>query len=87
MSGLKGSGTTASVGDGGAVVTITGKVTGDGAPADVRVDLLVFRNGAALVFLSVFGDPRGGAETLDLARKVKRPPVLMGTLWTGLRRQ
>jgi hypothetical protein len=70
VSGLKGSGTTASVGDAGAVVTITGRVTGDGAPADVKIDLLVFQKGAAVVFLSVLGGPSGGAETLDLARKV-----------------
>ena len=70
VSALTGSATTAPVGETGTLVTITGKVTSEGQATDIRIDVLVFQKGAAVVFLSVLGGPSGGTETLDLARKV-----------------
>lgn len=66
VSGLTGTGSTAPVGDGGALISIVGVVP----PVQLGIDLLAFQKGSAVVFLSVLGGSSDPALAIDLARKV-----------------
>jgi len=71
-SGLAGTVTTAAVGDGGAVLTLTGNLMSEGNMIPAAVDLLFFHKGSVVVAVSTatFGGPNLPGQAVELANKV-----------------
>lgn len=71
-SGLSGTATTAAVGEGGAVLALSGNITVNGTTVPVAIDLVVFHKATVVVLVSAgtYGGPATAGQGVDLANKV-----------------